>query len=414
VGFASCALGLATDHAGAGAPRARRHLTRGRVELSHPPTDIANVSGVIPVGNLNPGGGHLLAVNHMYLGYPFPATGGAYSYPVYAMGDGAVVMVIRTEVAGMADADWEVFVSHGSGVTSYFIHIHGISTRLQHVIAATPDAAWIAVGQVGRLLLLGARGAPAPLAVTAGEQIGITKSYSHNWDVGVIDSHVSTAFAGQGPRRYPTFADYVQLLGIDAPSPYPGQQTINAVCFINYLKSDIRDAWFNLLTSTPKTCGRPGWDLPGKLRGAWFNPSLDTASPPPLFELESGAISIIPDNQAPTANVQIGIASGNHFAALDPDRRYLQLGSPFRIPINTASQARINPDPALVGPSTGTVCYDLLYGSDAGPRYNTILFHMVSETSVAIKFDPIAFGGPQCAAIPLGEPDSTWTTTYVR
>jgi hypothetical protein len=316
-------------------------------------------------------------------------------------------------VAGRADPDYEVYIAHSPLLTSYFIHIHVVSSRLQSYLATVPDSAWIIAGDVGRLLIPGQLGAPPPLAVVAGEQLGVTKSYSSNWDVGVINAAAQTQFEGHGPRRYPTSDDYFQLLGLAVVPPYAGQQTLNAVCFTDYLQDEIRADWSALLLSTTGSCGRPGWDLPGTLRGAWFNPAVDTASPAPLFELEWAALSIIPDNLAPSTRVQIGFGSGHPLAALDPAGSYLQLRNPFKITINTAPGARVNPDPASVGPGTGTVCYDLAYAA-VGVRYNSIRFHMNDDRTVAIKFDPTPYGAAQCNSIPLGNPDGTWTATYVR
>ncbi len=408
-----CAVFGAED-AAAQPRRARQRLSASVGVFTHGPTDITNVAEVIPLGNLNPGGGHTLAVDHMYLGYPVPISNGAYAYPVYSMGDGAVVMVLQTQNAGRPDPDYELYIAHTAQLTSYFDHLHGLSQRLQTYLATVPDLAWINVGGVGRIVLLGQRGAPAPLPVVAGEQLGVTKSYSSNWDVGVIDVRHHTYFEGQGSRRYPMFVDYLQLLGVDAEPAFRGQQTINSACFIDYLQEDLRTAWAALLASTPQGCGRPGWDMPGRLRGAWFNPAVDAASPPPLFELTSAAVSIIPDNLAPTSRVQIGIASGSPFAALDPGGIYPQLRQPLKVTMDQVPGARINPDPAQVGPSTGTVCYDLDYEGDGGRRYNSILFRMVSDRRVAIKLDPTPSVGPRCSSTALGEPDATWTTTYVR
>lgn len=393
--------------------KVRRHLSGTAWVFSHAPTDIANVTGVIPLGNLNPGGGHTLAVDHMYLNYPVPNSNGAYAYPVYAMGDGTLVAVFRAQTAGKPDPDYQLFIAHTPQLTSTFDHVHVLSQRLQSFLAAVPDPAWIQMGSANRILLLGQLGAPAPLPVVAGEQLGVTKSYSSNWDVGVIDTRRQTRFEGHGALRYPTFVDYLQQLGVDAQPPFPGQKTINATCFIDYFRDELRTAWAELLTSTPRGCGRPGWDVPGKLRGAWFNPAIDAASPPPVFEVTSAAISIIPDNAAPTTRVQIGIASGSRFAAIDPTGSVAQLHDPFRVTMNQAPGARINPDPAQIGPASGTVCYDLAY-QGVGPRYNSILFHMITDTSVAIKFDPTPYGGPQCGSITLAAPDPSWTTTYVR
>jgi hypothetical protein len=377
--------------------------------FTHAPTDIANTTGVIPLGNLNPGGGHVLAVDHMYITYPFPHTGGAYSYPVYAMADGEVVSLLRQQVPGRPDFDYQIFIRHNDAVTSYFDHLHGLSSRIMDHIASAPDSSWISPGGANfRIMVLGELGAPDPLPVYAGEQVGITKSYSFSWDVGVVDKRVRGHFAGHGPRRYLSFHDFLQLLGYKIDPPYAGNKTINAVCFINYMEPSLKAAWFDLLLSDPKSCGKDAWDIDGRLRGAWFNPAVDTAPESVLFNLDYAALSIIPYNLAPTTRVQIGAGSGNPYAALDPTGAFPQLRNPFVIEINTAAGTRINPDPASVRPATGTVCYDLSYNDAGMSRYNTMLFRTLGPRSVAIKYDPAPHDGPQCGSLGLSEPDSSW------
>jgi hypothetical protein len=88
-----------------------------------PPTDIQNVAGVVPLGNTNPGGSHVLAVDHMYLNYPHPDNGGADSYPVYAMAAGKLVMVQRSQNDGRPDPDYQIIIKYNRFVTSQFDHL---------------------------------------------------------------------------------------------------------------------------------------------------------------------------------------------------------------------------------------------------------------------------------------------------
>jgi len=382
--------------------------------FTHPPTDIANAAGVVPLGNLNPGGGHVLAVDHMYIQYPHPDNGGADVFPVHAMADGEIVAILRQQVPARPDFDYQVFVRHDRHVAYYFDHLHGLSGRIMDLIAAVPDAAWISPpGSNFRIAFFGQLGAPAPLPVAAGEQVGITKSYSFNWDVGVIDARVHHHFAGHGPRRYPDFQDFLKLLGYKIEAPFAGNKMKNAVCFIDYMEPALKAAWFPLLVSAPKSCGSDAWDVDGRLRGAWFNPAVDAAAEPPLLDLERAALSIIPDNLAPATRVQIGVGSGGPYSAFDPAGAIPQLRSPLRVDVDFTPGARINPDPATVGPATGTVCYDLAYDDFGGTRWNTIRFRMPGARRVAIKLDATPYFSAQCASTPLSEPDAGWIV-YVR
>jgi len=377
--------------------------------FTHAPTDIANAAGVVPLGNLTPGGGHVIASDHMHIVYPFPFTGGAFAYPVHAMADGELVILLQQQVPGRPDFDYQLFIRHNDAVTSYFDHLHGLSGRIMALIASVPDSSWISPpGSNFRVVFLGQLGAPGPLPVHAGEQMGITKSYSFSWDVGVVDKRVRGHFAGHGPRRYPDFRDLVSLLGFEIDPPFAGNKTVNAVCFIDYMEPSLKTAWFGLLLSVPKTCGRDAWDVDARLRGAWFNPAIDSAPESALFNLEQAALSIIPYNLAPTTRVQIGAGSGNPLAALDPAGALPQLLHPFIIEFDPAPGARIDPDPAAVGPTTGTVCYDLSYNDGGMTRYNAMRFHMLGARGPAIKYDSVPHVAPQCASIPLSEPDGTW------
>jgi hypothetical protein len=387
----------------------------GGAVFTHPPTDIANAAGVVPLGNLNPGGGHVLAVDHMYVRYPHPDNGGADVFPVYAMADGEIVAILRQQVLARPDFDYQVFIRHDRHVSYYFDHLHGLSGRVMDLLASVPDSAWITPpGANFRIAFFGQLGAPAPLPVAAGEQVGVTKSYSFSWDVGAVDARVHRHFAGHGPRRYPDFQDFLKLFGYKIDAPFAGNKTKNAVCFLDYMTPALKAAWFPLLVSTPKSCGSDAWDVDGRLRGAWFNPAVDAAAEPPLFELERAALSIIPDNLAPGTRIQVGVGTGSAlYSAFDPAGVIPQLREPLRADVDFTPGARVNPDPATVGQATGTVCYDLSYHDFGGTLYNTMLFRMLGGRRVAIKYDPAPHASSRCASLPLAEPDASWIT-YVR
>lgn len=396
-----------------------RAADRTAVVFTDPPTDIANTTGVRPLGNLNPGGRHVLAVNHMYIDYPFPDTAGAHAYPVRAMADGEITSISRQQVPGRPDLDYQIFIRHADTLTMYYDHLHGLSASIMAAIAGVswfnpngPSGPDVVPGGI----LFGQMGAPAPLAVLAGEQVGITKSYSHSWDVGVIDARFQQIFAGHGPARYPDFDNLRKLLhqfGLEAP--YAGNRTENATCFLDYLTPALRSAWFALLLSTPQTCGSDAWDVRGKLRGAWFNPALDALALEGLLgvDIDSAALSIIPYNYQPLTRLQIGVGSGTPFSAFDPAGAIPQLRSPLLVDVDFTPGARINPDPATVGHAAGTVCYDVSYNDPGGTRWNTMLFRMLGGRRVAIKLDATPQLSPGCASTPLAEPDPSWIV-YVR
>jgi hypothetical protein len=374
-----------------------------------PPTDLDQVGTIVPLGNLNPGGGHVLPVDHMYLGYLHPASGGADVVPVYAMADGELVMVLRTFRGDIPEIDYGLFIRHDPYVTSQFDHLYGLSARLLDYLASVPGA-WLDPGGGFQLMFPGQLGAPAPLRIRRGEQVGVTQSYSSNWDVGVSDNRVHRQLLGAGTHHYLRISEAAATLGLAIRDPFPGDPTLNAACFLEYLEPAVGDAWKARLGSTPKDCGRNDWDVAGCLRGNWFNPALDTTPSPPVFRREVAALSIAPDNLRPLTHVQIGIGSGAALAALDPTDAYPQLDQEFDVAPDRSPGARINPDPANVCAAGVTVCYDLTY---AGPKYNVLLFQLTPAGHLRVGYDPTPRVSSGCAAALVSEP-TAWTAEYVR
>jgi hypothetical protein len=373
-----------------------------------PPTDSVNVAGVIPLGSLNPQDGHVLAVDHNYLVYPVPFSDGVYAYPVRAMAAGSIVMLFRQPLGTSAGSvpDYGIYIQHSRSLTSYVIHVHELSSTLDAHVAG---ASWTTIRPGFDILLLGQGSAPPLLSVAAGADLGVTRSYTGAWDVGVIDTSVRNDLLGRGPRRYPTLQDYADSLGLAFDPPYRGHQTRNAACFIDYLEAKDQTDWFFKLTSDPISCGRAGWDVAGTIRGAWFSQSIDAGATVNLFALQTGVLSVIPDNLRPDTYVQIGIGAGT-YSPIDPDDTMDQLDNPFKMAIDFTPGGSINPDPASVGIRDGTVCYDLSYGG--GSRYDRLLVRLVDRDRLRVRYDAVASATPSCAG-PLPDPDATWAE-YVR
>ena len=379
--------------------------------FTSPPTDIANITNVIPLGNLNPGGGHVLSVDHMYLSYPVPAGGGASSYPIHTMADGKLMIIIRQQVPDRPDYDYQAIIRHSCSVYSYYDHLHELSTVISDYLVNN-SVPWLDISGSGAgpwLSFLGQSGGTPMLPVVSGQQIGITKNYSYNWDVGVVDTRQTNGiFVNPNAKRYPSLTDLTSLFpilsGIDMSIYQLGNKMLSAACFIDYMdnSSGMQTAWRNKLASIPIGCGTVGWDVPNHLRGAWFNPALD-AAPTVTFDHETAALSIIPSNYTPGTQIQIGFGNAANgttvpsLALIDPETwtpsiTALQIKNPFLITIGTTPGVVVNPDPAAVGTGV-TVCYDLTHTGGNG----TLLLHMTDASHLKVKYDPGSDVSPQCA-----------------
>jgi hypothetical protein len=400
--------------------------------FTSPPTDIANAADVIPLGNLNPGGGHTIAVDHMYIEYPGgPIAPGETpsAYNVLAMKEGKLFLIFRKQNSGRPDFDYQLFIGHTCSIASYVDHLHELDPVISGYIAAnsvpwqsltgSPDGPWILfLGQPA-----GYPGGGVPmLSVAAGQVLGKTKNYSNAWDVGVVDQRFSQALLeAKKADRYPDFASQLpQFPSVRADiSVYPflGNLYVHAACFIDYLDAATASDWTAVLASIPQGCGKSGWDVHRRLRGEWFNPSLDVA-PGGLNNNETAALSIVPSNRAPDTEVQIGIgnaagASVPSLAALDPGTAP-EVSRPFTTAFDPDPAAIVNPDPQNAQPGQ-TYCYDLPYNSPGGSFFDYLLVQLDKDgKKILVKYSPSSSSDPLCSTLrPLPAPDLSWKT-YIR
>ncbi|GEM_PF-3248786 len=390
----------------------------------HGPTDLGSTPAVIPIGGLN-GFSHILPVDHAMIAYPDPANGGMDEFLVYAMGDGELVMVLRETSDDIPDPDYELYVRHSFHLTSQYAHMYSVTPGLQAYLDSVPGA-WIEFGDTA-FLFPGQLGASEPLTITAGEVLGTTKSYGHAWDVGVIDSRQrSGRFAN--PERYPDL-ELLEILGVELEHPpFRGSRTLNAACFLDYMPEPLRQQWAALLASVPPACGRAGWDLPLRLRGAWFNPDIDAAPPEALFELEQAAVSIVPWNLAPDTHVNIAIGHGSDFSAFDPDDNLDSIHEDFVVAIDPDPAAVVNPDPASVSFQTGTVCYDLRFDVGGMVGYHALFLRLqppagldwllqllLGQNPQQLDMQLVSdnFVSPACETLMLSPPEN-YPVSYIR
>ena len=397
--------------------------------FTSPPTAIGNVAGIVPLGNVD-SGGHVIPVNHMYLQFPGPYGGGSSSYPVYSMAAGRIFMLERQKKELVPEWDYSVWIYNTCNVSSYLFHFHSLSTKIQDFIT-TYNIPWQDLSGSGTfwIMLLGQSGAPM-LNVAAGEELGIVKNYRYSWDVGVVDKRFTNGtFVNPSPNRYPGFKDSAALFpnisGDMGVYDFLGNIYLNAGCFIDYMSDagGMKTAWFDRLASTPKSCGKVGWDEHGTLQGVWFNPAIDSLGL--VRDYEVAALTIVPDNLNPTTKVQIGWGNASNgvttpsLAILDPITwsppisGVTQIKNTFKTVMDKTIGAVVNPDPATVKNGT-TVCYDLPYFVGTNNRYNYILFRIRTDnTTMEVKYDPTEEITPKCSTITFPPVDSTWVT-YIR
>jgi hypothetical protein len=185
--------------------------------LTAAPVDLAALREIIPLGNLNPHGGHVFPTDHVYFDYA-----GKPGLPVFAPTAGRV-FAIRSQLAG--DSKIEVRVDQH------------LSFYLAHV-AVEPG---VAVGS----------------EVRAGQLLGYATGRSL-LDLGAYD-------------------DRVRLRGFIDPSRYPSP-TIQTVSPLALFSEPLRGQLYAKVTRQgADRDGKIDFDQPGRLVGNWFHESLSVS-----------------------------------------------------------------------------------------------------------------------------------------
>ena len=405
------------------------------------PADPASVGGVIPRGNINPGGGHVRPVKHMYVEYLTPRGGGSDPVELRAMAAGVVAMVYhRQEIACLRPIgldrrscseepgstalidEYGIWINHRGGVTSYYDHLHELDPGLAIPDWRDPDSGWVTLGAI-HVLFFGLNGAPPPSRVRPDDPLGISRNYFHAWDLGVVDTGVVNAFLGSGPLRYPSLSELVnQFIAeggdaarLDAEEPFPGEAFVNSACFIDSMTKPLAAIWSAKLLGDG-SCGRPDWDLPGSLLGNWYRTDVITPTLANMRAIEDNSISFSPYNLDPATQIQIAIG-GNYFAALPPTtdptevRIRERLGSGLRLTPDRTPGALHNPDPATIG-VLGYGCYDI---ADGPTLYSLLVYHQdTGGGRLRVLHDASPCSILLGTITPANLPGFPWQGTYER
>ena len=354
--------------------------------LSEPPVDIREVSEILPLGDVD-GDSHVIPVDHLYVRLP---SGPPIS--VKAMAAGELVLVLDNSGAG--GGDFEIYIRHSDRLTTQFDHLGALSAKIDAHINTLPDG-WIDLGD-SRLLLLGEVGSPPPLLIASGETVGSTRGNGRTLDVGVVDFQRDNGQLGRGARRIPSVMDVLGLINA-APvnPPFNGHRAINGGCFAELLPDHIRQDWISAIQRIPEGCGSPGQDVADALQGVWFNPALDSLPTPPP-DTENAVFVLVPFNESPLTSLRLAFGSDDPLALLDPNGLFPASASAFGAVVNASPGTLVNPDPALVTPAAGTVCYDMFAPVGAG-FFNLFYLRLSDPNTLEVGWDRTERAVPGCA-----------------
>lgn len=419
VAFAALVLAAPT----ATAAPADRRCPPGDGFFTHLPTNLADVAGIVPLGNMNPAG-HTIPTRHIYV-YPNMTTPGdvstAITVRVFAPGKAEIVAVQYHP----DDKDWSLHLKPCRDVSLYYFHVDKLAPA---IAAAVGDVA------VGGVVFPGSTSKPVSIAVTPGQHLG----YAQSFDIGLHDFRKPPQpFAN--PLRYKVdlpvlLAGFPALAGDPialevAPRIIP--QALYNRCPIDYFRpapralltarlSDYDGA--PLASGTPK-CHSHMQDVPKTAQGNWWN-DLD-----PVHDAlmdEEHAIALANWNVTPTVqlfSLNENVPGFSH-ALLEAGAAPDDVNATFEFPVREGPQ-RTNRRFAEIA-DDALYCYDLVRIHRGGPRLNTVILIQVTDglpseasakegpggprTKLKIEFVPTS----RCPALPLPWAFTANAATYYR
>jgi len=286
----------------------------GSASFTVSPVDVSIPNSLTALGNLNPPG-HVLPTDHVYFYQGSLATlnpfGSNATRTVY-MPTKASVLQVLTSTGG---TDWKVYFIVTATFQFYFDHL-------------TPRAG-LAVGQT----------------INAGDVVGTSNT---TLDFGAFDYSTT-------------------LPGFVAPSRYP-DQTLHCVSPWKYFVEPLRSQLYANVYRAPSAPDRDGkidFDIPGRLSGDWFDPSVSSSADPSSW---TRTIAFAYDYYDPSL-VRISIGG--------------TVAPPGVWAIDPAA-----PRPADVSVATGKVIYRLLYQDSTLGQYGVMVVQMLSDTSIKVEVFP--------------------------
>lgn len=344
--------------------------------FAHPPTDLDSVSGIVPLGNLNPPG-HTFPTRHLHV-YPTMLVPGdpetAISVPVYAPGH---LEIVAVEYHPDAD-DWSLHLKRCRDVQLYFFHVETLAPGIVDAVGDVADGGVDFGDFIAK---------PVSIVVQKGDLLGEAGVF----DIGLQDFR-KPAQPFVNPERYEVDFDALFDLfpGLDGD---PVAEAVAEIivpralynrCPLDYFKKNVKIALAALLADfdgAPLASGAPPChshmqDVAGTAQGNWF-PDLDTTNAALLTEESAVALvnwNVDPSVELFSLNENVpGFAPELLEALAGPDDR----NAAFEFPVREGPQRTNRRFAEIVDDEI--YCYDLVRIHRGGLRLEAVILLRVSD-----------------------------------
>jgi hypothetical protein len=340
------------------------------------PTELDDVSAIVPLGNLNPAG-HTLPTRHVYV-YPEMTTPGdvstAITVPVFAP---ARLEIVAVEFHSGA-ADWSLHLMRCKDVLLYFFHVQTLAPQIAAAVGDVAD---------GGVDLGDFIAKPVSIVVNPGQLLG----HATTFDIGLHDFR-KTPQPFVNPARYAVDFDALSAAFPEFADDPVAQQVSQRIvpqalfnrCPIDYFTPPLKAALEGLLADfdgDPLASGDPlchshMQDVPGTAQGNWFS---DVEPDHDALFAEERAVALANWNVDPVVqlfslneNVP-GFTSALLEAPAQPD----DVNSAFEFPVREGPQRTNRRFAEIVDDEI--YCYDLVRIHRGGPRLEAVILIAVSD-----------------------------------
>ena len=307
---------------------------RGAPTFTISPVSPDDINNIIPLGNLNPTGGHILPTDHSYV-WLNPG-----DYEIAAPADGVI-----TEIDyGQPYNDYNIYVDCTSTFEIYFNHLTKIAGWVLQQTGQAPNAAQSSI-QVNIPVRAGDIIATATSVSLQQQQSAPPGTFLHGgFDMGAINLDVN--------------------LNLIYPNGYP-VSTTHAVCPLDYFEKSIQDSLYSKVQRTAEPRGgKIDFDQSGRLVGNWFS-----------GEMRDILIAFVYDVNDPTqVRISIGGTGGTPGTG----------AGLFGIAGNAL-------DPATISVTSGSVVYtlqEIIPGYNQNPGTYTLLVKMLDDERIQVEAFP--------------------------
>lgn len=324
-------------------------------QLTALPVDLDRITGIVPLGNLNPPGHTFPSPHHYFYIVNSDGTGPADSIPLYAPGEGWITSISASThlSADPVFTDYKVSFQPCAELEVYFGHVASLVPELENEVTTEDCEEYSTGGEDYRHCRT-----ETEVAVTAGEMLGTAGGNPGQWalDVGSRDARTEPA-AYANPERYRAHAPQL-LHAVSVAAAYPPDQA-------DLLKARMGSYDGSTGRTAAPVTGEVEQDEPGTLQGNWFREGAD-------FWPEDNHLAVVHDNVDPTRGV---LSIGTTFPGATGAHRF-----------EPKTSGRVDREPSQVTADGGIYCYSLTGGA--------MLFELTGSATLRAEYKD----GGDCAA----------------